>query len=113
MASDGRKLPLDGEQVGMTMPIELQRIRNAIERISREDAQLLSEADLAAIADLYVGLTNSLDTMIDRVMPPDDGDYHGCPLCDYTGHWNCTIGTRDDQRELVRDLLRRALGLKA
>jgi hypothetical protein len=49
------------------------------------------------------------EEMINRVMPPDDGGYHGCPLCDYTGHWNCTMTEDGEQREAIRALLEKAL----
>ena len=58
-----------------------------------------------------MGITEVTEEMIDRVMHPEDDCYQSCPLCDYTGHWNCTIGGREDQRMRVRELLEQALGL--
>ncbi len=49
------------------------------------------------------------EEMIDRVMPDHDDIYPSCPLCDYTGHWNCTMGDEDGQRQAIRYFLEKAL----
>jgi hypothetical protein len=49
------------------------------------------------------------DEMIDRVMHDPEDDYPGCPLCGYTGHWNCTMRGESDQRQEVRAFLEKAL----
>ena len=49
------------------------------------------------------------EEMIDRVMPDKDDSYPGCPLCEYTGHWNCIMGDEKDQRQAVREFLEKAL----
>lgn len=49
------------------------------------------------------------EEMINRVMPKEDGSYQECPLCEYTGHWNCNLPRKEDRRRAIRELLEKAL----